>query len=203
MKAITCILFDLGGVLVDWDNSWIIKAVSEKFHLSENQLKIEFENNLKDYSSGEFDELEFWHKIGRKIDSPDLENLKSSLYSEIAPSKMSVNNYVYNISKKLKEQGHIIGIVSNTELAIYSLVENIMPTNHFDHKFLSFQIGIVKPDVQIFEYVLKTLSIPKEEILYIDDDLKNIELTQSLGIDSIHFTSNQNLSKELEKRNLS
>ncbi|PJC50484.1 MAG: hypothetical protein CO032_04565 [Nitrosopumilales archaeon CG_4_9_14_0_2_um_filter_34_16] len=203
MTNFSCILFDLGGVLVNWDNLWIIQEVSEKFHLSENQLKIKFEKNLKDYSSGKFDEMEFWNKIGRAINSSDLENLEKSLYSEIVPSKISVNNYVYDISKKLKKSGYIIGIVSNTELAIYSLVEKIMPTTHFDYKFLSFQIGVVTPDVQIFEHVLEKLSMPKEKILYIDDDIKNIELTQSLGIDSIHFITNQKLSKELEKRNLS
>ena len=44
----------------------------------------------------------------------------------------------------------------------------------FDYVYLSFEIGIRKPDRKIYEYVLNDLKTLPENILFIDDDTNNI-----------------------------
>ena len=202
MVKVSCILFDLGGVLVNWNNSWLVEDISKKFQLSKTKLSEAFENNLEDYSSGKINELEFWHRIGKTVNSSELKKIEKSLYDEICSKRMSINYFVYGLSKKLKERGFSIGIISNTESVIFSLIEEMMPTEHFDYKFLSYKIGLVKPDKRLFEYVLEKLPYSKENLLYIDDCILNVHIAESLGIESIHYSSNEKFMSQLQTKNI-
>ncbi len=55
MTNISCVLFDLGGVIVNWHNSWFIQEVSKDFQLQEEKLSEAFDKNLPDISTGRID----------------------------------------------------------------------------------------------------------------------------------------------------
>lgn len=61
---------------------------------------------------------------------------------------------------------------------------------------------IKKPDPAFFKQYLKEQHLQPEEVLFVDDRKKNIEVAQGLGMQTIHFTSAQQLQRELEARNL-
>jgi HAD superfamily hydrolase (TIGR01509 family) len=54
----------------------------------------------------------------------------------------------------------------------------------FDQKFLSFQLGLVKPDREIFEHVCKETSLEPERIVFIDDNILNVEQARALGFEA-------------------
>lgn len=97
------ILFDLGGVLVRWQNSWL-HEISKKFGLSEEKLTKEFENSIQDFSSGKIQEIKFWRLIGKRIHSSELQNLKRSLFYDIFKKLAKPNHSVLSLSKKLKKK---------------------------------------------------------------------------------------------------
>ncbi len=202
MKNFSCIIFDLGGVLVNWHNSWLIDELCQRFRLSKKNLTEEFENNIVSLSTGKINEIEFWHLIGRKIDSYHLENLKDSLYDDIFRRLISINDSVYLLTKKLKEKGMTLGILSNTEQVTFSIVNEIMPLNHFEYKFLSYKIGYAKPDKRIYQHVVENLPFNKEKLLFIDDLYSNVESAKTLGIDSFQFLSVENLIQQLRNKNI-
>lgn len=51
----------------------------------------------------------------------------------------------------------------------------------FDFVYLSFEIGIRKPDRRIYEYVQEDLKVDGKDILFIDDAIENIEMARSCG----------------------
>ena len=57
------ILFDIGGVLVDWHMSWIISEISKRFQLSENLVDEAFFTYLHLLDRGKIAEKIFWEKI--------------------------------------------------------------------------------------------------------------------------------------------
>ena len=83
MERISCVLFDLGGVIVNWHNSWFIKEVSEEFQLEEKRVSVEFDKNLADISTGRINEQEFWYAIGKELESSKLMNLNKSLMYQV------------------------------------------------------------------------------------------------------------------------
>lgn len=52
----------------------------------------------------------------------------------------------------------------------------------FNKIYLSYELNMIKPDVEIFEYVLKDAAIKPEETLFIDDAIPNCRTAESLGI---------------------
>jgi len=202
VSKISIVLFDLGGVIVNWHNSWLIKEISHNFGLPENKLSKEFERNLNDLASGKIQEIEFWHQIGERVHSPELQNLNNSLFYDIFKKYAKPNKPILSLSRNLKKKGLGIGILSNTEHVTYSIVEDWKLLDHFDYKFLSYKIGYTKPDRRIYEHVIESLPYKKEELFFIDDTLSNVESALSSGIDSVQFVSNEQLIKELQKKHI-
>ncbi len=78
-----------------------------------------------------------------------------------------------------------IGCLSNTnalhaerhtsEEAVYDL---------FDHRFLSHEIGLVKPDREVYDHVLAELDCPAANVLFLDDNQINVEGARAAGLRS-------------------
>ena len=60
-------------------------------------------------------------------------------------------------------------------------IDNQYGLDEFDYVYLSFEIGLKKPDKQIYEYVLDDLKIDAKNILFIDDDTDNILMAKECG----------------------
>ena len=52
----------------------------------------------------------------------------------------------------------------------------------FDHSFLSYEIGAVKPEREIFDYVLAELGLRGSDVLFLDDNQINVEAARELGL---------------------
>ena len=202
MANISCVLFDLGGVIVNWHNSWLIQDVSDEFQLQEEKLSKEFYKNLPEISTGRINEKEFWHAIGKELESKKLMNLNESLLDEIFRKRCSLNNSMISLSKELSQKDITVGILSNTEPASYSVMENLTSLDHFEYKFLSYNIGHLKPEPEIYHHVIDNIPFPKEELFFIDDLKSNIESARSEGIDSVQYSNYDELLKECQIRDI-
>jgi glucose-1-phosphatase len=56
----------------------------------------------------------------------------------------------------------------------------------FDHRFLSHEIGLVKPDPEVFAHVVAALGRPAERLLFIDDNAINVEAAAGAGLQAAH-----------------
>ena len=200
--AISCVLFDLGGVIINWDNAWLIQDVSDEFKVSEEILSEEFNKYLPAIASGKITEREFWYNIGEELQSPKLMEMNQSLLERLFRKNVSLKEPVASLSKELSKKGITVGILSNTEPVSYSVFKNLMPLDHFEYKFLSYEIGHVKPDPEIYHHVINNVPFAKEELFFIDDLKPNVESAISQGIDAVQFSGYDKLVQELEKRNL-
>jgi len=202
MTNISCVLFDLGGVIVNWHNSWFIQEVSQKFQLQQEELSKEFDKNLTGISTGKINEKEFWYKIGKELESSKLMNFEESLLDKIFRKRVSLNNPMIELSKNLSQKGITVGILSNTEHVTYSVVEDLLSLDYFKHKFLSYKIGHLKPEPEIYKYVIDNIPFQKEELFFIDDLKSNVESARSEGIDSVQYSNYDELEKECRLRQL-
>ena len=198
----SCVLFDLGGVIVNWHNLWFTQEVSEQFQLKHEEVKQEFEKNLKDISTGVIAEKEFWHIIGKELQSQDLMNTQESLLDKIFRKRMSFNQPMIELSENLSQKGITVGILSNTEHVTFSVVEDLLDLNHFKHRFLSYKIGHQKPDPQIYEFVIDNLPFQKEELFFIDDLKSNVDSAISCGIDAVQYSDFNKLVEQCQRRNI-
>jgi epoxide hydrolase-like predicted phosphatase len=96
-----------------------------------------------------------------------------------------------------------LALLSNTnESHFESLESKYKVTRHFGLVFLSYLLGMQKPDLKIYEHVIEKAGLLPEEIVFIDDRTENIDAARSLGIISIQFESPAQLKQELRLLNL-
>ena len=202
MANISCVLFDLGGVIVNWHNSWLIQDVSDEFQLQKEKLSKEYYKNLPKIATGKINEKELWNIIGKELKSKKLMNLNESLLDRIFQKHCSLNNSMINLSKELSQKGITVGILSNTEPASYSAIEKLTSLDHFEYKFLSYNIGYLKPNQEIYRHVIDNVPFLKEELFFIDDLKTNVESARVEGIDSVQYTDYNELLKEFQIRNI-
>jgi HAD superfamily hydrolase (TIGR01509 family) len=67
---------------------------------------------------------------------------------------------------------------------------------------LSFELGTVKPEPEIYRVCLDALGVEPGEAFFVDDRRENVEAAKSLGIDAVVFEGEEALAVELERRGL-
>jgi HAD superfamily hydrolase (TIGR01509 family) len=78
-----------------------------------------------------------------------------------------------------------IGCLSNTNSLHWDHQSANWPlVGMFDHTFLSFELGLVKPDLDIFEAVADRLPVDRDRVLYLDDVALNADAARAFGFRS-------------------
>jgi glucose-1-phosphatase len=80
-----------------------------------------------------------------------------------------------------------VGFLSNMNTVQWTAnYEGIPLTDAFTHRFLSFELGLVKPDAAIFDAVASRLPVPRGRVLFLDDNTVNVEAAESAGFAARH-----------------
>jgi len=107
------------------------------------------------------------------------------------------NRAVYHIANLLKEN-YRVALISNINILHYEyLRENFPIFNIFEKLFLSYEMGLVKPDIQIYQKVIAALQVEPQEIFYTDDRQELVESAKPLGLKSFVFKSAEALTDDL------
>jgi HAD superfamily hydrolase (TIGR01509 family) len=191
MKKIKNIVFDLGGVIMNLDVPKTIEAFKE----------LGIKNIVNDtghtYQQSFFYELE----VGKISEDTFLESLlnlsdKSPSYQEI---KKAWNEMILDMPKDridflndLKTSYNIF-LLSNTNSIHQKKYLDDFKDDYktsfnkiFKKAYYSHEIGIRKPDVEVFNYILNDSNLKAEETLFMDDSFSNIEAAQKAGIETFH-----------------
>lgn len=159
------ILFDFGGVLVDYSNSF--KTASKESGIPIEHMDRAFDDNEDDITVGKISPNDIYQLAvkdsGIKADLDyDFINSWVRDYIPIKPS--------YNFLLQLSEE-YMIGILSNVYRGIISesIEMNKIPRIEYNYIFESCEIGYKKPEKKIYKYVEEKTGLAGEEILFIDD----------------------------------
>lgn len=177
---IKVIAFDLVGVLV-----------SEKdIELSEVEEKLErmFGPNLND---------EDYLKQAKKIVEKD---------SEVINTTKVLINKLYKVKdkkifKKIKEINENVKIIiaTNHLFFVKAFIKESFNIDFLDDIIISAEIHKIKPNLDFYQYILNKYSIESKELLFLDDNINNINGAQALGINTIKIEKDTNLIDEISK----
>ena len=188
------IIFDLGGVVLDIDESIVYKEL-EKMGISTTELahSKEFIDLMSKFDTGIYTAPTFRKKtkallgLGKMTDKR-FDAIWNAMLLDIPRERVEA---IEKIKKHYK-----IFLMSNTNVIHYDLYIRDLQLrfgyNEFDelfHKsYFSFAEHLEKPDPRFFELILDHEGLLPEETLFIDDTEKNIKVAQSLGINTYHIS---------------
>ena len=202
MSQIKAVVFDFGGVLIDWDprNLYSRYFTEEPQAMEDFLAEISFmEWNDQQDKGRPFTEAvallskQFPHRA--HLISAYQENWKESITGSIEGT--------VEILARLKEKGYSLYGLSNWSAETFPIVRHEFEfLNLFDGIILSGEVKLIKPEPEIFELCLQRIGKPADQCLFIDDSETNIIAARKLGFDTVHFISPEHLKAELKVRQL-
>ena len=186
------ILFDLGGVLINWNDDWLYDEISLQLNKPFNKIKSKFNDTLCSLFESKIDEGEFWNIVL----GPD-NDIDKKIISKTFLKKSSINEKFLAFAKSLKNDGHLIGILSNLTPETSMCIDKNQ-LKDFDYHFYSNSLKMSKPNNEIYQHVCD--HIPSKNILFIDDKQENLNVAESYGIDTILFNSDDYASGLIEQK---
>ena len=107
-----------------------------------------------------------------------------------------LNKGLVKKARELKKRGYKIAILSDQwHLSRHALMPKTL-TKYFSPVVVSCDIGVRKPNKEIYEITLKKLKLDPEECLFIDNQEWNIRPAKRLGMKAILFKNNKQLFNE-------
>lgn len=191
---IKAIVFDWGGVLIDYPVSASISYCADKLNVDEKLFSREFKKYVNLFQKGEITEDLIWENISKqlKIQKPTTASLcREAFHNVYIPKKE-----MFQLATNLKNNGYKIGFLSNTERPMMKYFKK-QQYDIFDVTVFSCVEGTVKPERKIYEILLKRLWVDAYEAVLIDDIKEYINAAQDIGMNGILFENPQQVMREL------
>ena len=196
------IIFDLGGVLIDWNPDYmykkIIPDVDQRKWFLENICTLDW-NEAQDGGRliKEANEL----LINQHPEYKELILAYYSRWEEMLSGSISGTVDIFKELKTNKKQG--IYALTNWSAETFPRALEIFDFLHwFDGRVVSGEENTRKPHKEIYDIILTRYNLTPNSTVFIDDNLRNIKAAEELGIVTIHFQSPEQLRKSLQEKNI-
>lgn len=194
----TTIIFDLGGVLLDWNPMYVY----DENYFSSNEQRDYFFSRI---CTSEWNEEQ---DAGRSIvegtellvkQFPDWEQPIRDYYGRWTEMLRGPIEETVDIFRELKIAGkYKCYALTNWQADLFNIALVRYNFLHwFDGRVVSGVEKTRKPFPEFYQLLLDRYAIPGGKSIFIDDNLRNVAGAEAVGIKSIHFQSPEQLKSEL------
>jgi 2-haloacid dehalogenase len=199
MNMLHTIIYDLGGVLIDWNPLYVFENYFDK----KEDLHFFFANICTSEWNEEQDGGRTIEEANRLLIAqyPDWEKPIRDYYGRWTEMiKGSVQDSV-DLLANVKSSGYYkLYALTNWSAETFPLAKQRFEfLSWFDGILVSGEEKTRKPFDDFYLKLINQYAIDRESTVFIDDNLRNIEAARKLGIPSIHFTDAISLRSELVK----
>ena len=201
--AIRAVIFDYGMVLSQPQEPSALNNLLAITGLDRETFDSHYWTHRHAYDMGELNGPAYWKKFASdtsiELTATDIERL---IENDVL-MWCTINEPMLKWAKSLAESGLRIGILSNMgEDTLAYMRQEFSWLGDFDHRTLSCELGIAKPDPAIYTYTCEKLGVAPAEALFLDDKAENIRAAEEVGLNGIQFRDIDQLQRDLELRRL-
>jgi len=189
------IIFDIGGVIIRIGN-FDFSKFDKKWSLKEGTTKEIIRDSFRHASTGEEFVIDDY-LTNVPMDDGQYREITTALFQ-----KERVNQPLISWIRENREKFKIYALTNNTSGLDKLLREKFKIYKDFDCIFNSSEVGVLKPDPEIFRHVLDAIKAKPEECLFVDDNEKNVRAAEDLGFKAILFKNNDQFFDGLSKMHL-
>ncbi len=199
MHNIKNIIFDFGGVIINIDTDRIgsmlaKKGVDNLLELHEHLFRNDIYNLLE---TGHISPQQFRDEIKSGVKIPvsdkDIDEAWNSIILDIPPERVRLLEGI--------RENYSTYLLSNTNIIHFDFYNRYFANTFaydkladiFDGAYFSHEMGVRKPDTEIYKRVLKESDLVPEETLFIDDNEENVKAACLVGIQGYHLNGGTEL----------
>jgi len=193
------VVFDIGNVLVRWNRRNLFRktmrdeARMERFLGAALSMDfIALTDIAADFSKAIAERTRAFPEFARELhlfDERWVETIGGPIEENVA------------LLRRLKAARRPVYGLSNFASAKFAIARQMYDfLREFDVCVVSGHVGVVKPDPRIYRILFERVGVEPEELVFVDDSLRNVEAARALGMAAIHYSPGVNLECELEAR---
>ncbi len=193
MSKIKNIIFDFGGVLIDWNPEYLykneFKSEADMSHFLNNICTPEW--NIQQDAGRPLAEAT---KILQQK-HPEYKELIGHYYGRWEEMLGGVIEDSVRVLHLLKDKYPLYGLTNWSAETITIAYDKYDFFNHLKGIVVSGDEKLIKPDPKLYQVLLDRYKLKANESLFIDDNIHNIETALEMGFHTIHFTDKIDLEK--------
>jgi len=198
-KSIDTIIFDLGGVLIDWNPRYVYRTIFK--------TEKEVEWFLENITTSEWNEHQDagypLHKATEELIAkhPDWEPEIKAYYGRWLEMLGDQLHETVDILRQLKQSGKykLYALTNWSAETFPHALERFEFFKIFDGVVVSGQEKMRKPSPAFYQILLDRYHIDPYTTIFIDDSLRNVEGAEAVGITGVHFHNPSQLKGELQR----
>jgi 2-haloacid dehalogenase len=194
---IETIIFDLGGVLIDWNPRYLYRKILK----DEDQVSWFLENICTSEWNDQQDAGRSFEEATKDLIAkhPEWEEAITAWYGRWQETITGSIPGTVELLKKIKQSnGYRLYALTNWSAETFPwALDNFEFLHWFEGILVSGQEKTRKPFPEFYQLLFDRYSIDPSRALFIDDNIKNIEGARALGLPSIHFQNPEQLKSAL------
>lgn len=197
--SIKNIIFDLGNVIINLDIDATTQAFKKLYGTNYNSFMdlLEDKDVFNRYEKGEITTTEFVHELSSLSDDVSEQQIKDAWNAML----LDIPEERFAILLAAKKEYRTFCLSNTNELHISFIYEQLKRTkginnldDYFETVYLSHEMGMRKPDVEIFEKVIQDEQLIPTETVFIDDTAGHLVGAKKANLIGVHMTPDLNLS---------
>ena len=195
-RQIDAVVFDLGGVLLDWDPRYLYrKLFDDPDEMSQFLARICTSDWHRPHDLGA-DTTQSCQRLARQYPRyADMIMAWADRGEEMVAGQI---DGTVEILAELRAAGLPCFALSNMEPDRYAIRRERFPfLRWFDGSVISGLEGVAKPDRKIYEILLSRYHLDPRRTVFIDDAPGNLETARELGMEAVRFVSPEDLRRDL------
>ena len=196
-RPVTTVFWDLGGVILRTQNPERRRAWEVRLGLAEGDLaRIVFDGPTSvEAMLGRASAEDVWASVGRRLGltEVDRDRLRADFFATDR-----IDEGLMAFVRGLRPRARV-GLISNAWPEVRRLLETTWGiADAFDPLILSAEVGLVKPDAQIFHLALERAQVEPSQAAFVDDFAENVSAALALGMPSVHFRTSGQAREDVE-----
>lgn len=193
---IQAVIFDLGGVLFTNGTKKFIEDISSTYGIDPEIVKDVMDGDVGSrYRESKITRDQFWNTVLEKLniseDREKLENQWIGGYTLIEGTR--------DIIRDLAKKYSLYYLSDNVRERVKKINERYNFLGLFDDGVFSHDVGMRKPNPEIYRYLLDKIQVRPEETVFIDDKQSALEPAKKMGMETILFVNPDLLRQKLRE----
>jgi len=200
------LVFDVGGVIVRWRPTMVIRTHLPQVAHDEASARTAAEHVFQSFvpdadwaafDRGEIEPGPLAERIARRTGYP-----REALAALIAaiPAHLEPMSESLALLQRVRAAGHRLALLSNMPVPYAAHLEAAHDCfGWFEHRTWSGRLGVMKPDRAIFDHVQRAVGFEPGDALFIDDHGGNVEAARGCGWHAVQFENAAQCSAALER----
>jgi putative hydrolase of the HAD superfamily len=186
--TIRALVLDFGGVISLPQRSENVKNILQTLNIEHDEFMQVYLYQRRDFDQGRIRAKQFWLNV---LDELGLESENGKipyLIREDITSWTTINDLMIQFISENRGKFYKTALLSNMPIDVLEYMrKEFRWLELFDQKVFSCEVGVNKPDHEIYETCLNALNIPADDCLFVDDALENVRAALALDMHAVQF----------------